>query len=146
MRITRDGSGSPWERTYGYARAVRASGLVLVSGTVAADAEGRALADDAYGQTREALRLIERSLVRLGSRLDRVLRLRVYYVDPSVADGFARAFAEAFGESRPGLTTVRVAALHEPQFLVEIEADAVAAAWEPDPTVPRPDAWDEPVD
>jgi enamine deaminase RidA (YjgF/YER057c/UK114 family) len=146
MKFTRDDSGTPWERTFGYARAVRASGLVLVSGTVAADRDGRPLADDAYGQAREALRLIERSLVRLGSRLDHVLRLRVYYVDPAVGGEFARAFAEAFGTARPALTTVRVAGLTAPEFLLEIEADAIAVAWEPDPTAPKAPAWDEPVD
>ena len=146
MKLARDGSGTPWERTFGYARAVRAGGLVLVSGTVAADAEGRPLAEDAYGQAREALRLVERSLVRLGSRLDHVLRLRVYYVDPKVGPDFGRAFAEAFGAERPALTTVRVTGLTDPAFLLEIEADAVAVGWEADPTLPKTPAWDEPVD
>lgn len=146
MRITRDGSGTPWERSFGYARAVRAGGLVLVSGTVAADREGRPLAADAYGQARAALELVRRSLERLGSRLDHVLRLRVYYVDPAVGPDFGRAFGETFGDERPALTTVRVTALTDPAFLLEVEADAVVADWEADPTAARTPEWDEPVD
>ena len=146
MRLTRDSTDTPWERSVGYARATRAAGMVLVSGTVAADEAGKPLAEDAYGQAREALRLVERSLVRLGSRLDHVLRLRVYYVDPAVGPDFARAFGEAFGAHRPGLTTVRVAGLTAPEFLLEVEADAVAVGWEGERAADKPPAWDEPVD
>ncbi len=118
---------TPWEREFGYARAVRAGDLILVSGTVAADAEGRATATDAYGQGREIFRILDHVLGRLGSNLACIVRLRVYYPDPAIGPGFSRALREAFPGGVPAVTGVRVTGLVEPEFLLEVEADAVPA-------------------
>ncbi|HEV8268222.1 MAG TPA: Rid family hydrolase, partial [Thermoanaerobaculia bacterium] len=125
MKKVRVGTGTPWEKQYGYARALRLGSVVAVSGTVAADDAGRAVADDAYGQTRAILSRIGEALERTGARLADVVRLRVYHADPAVGDGFGRALAEIFPYGAPALTAVRVAALSSPDFLLEIEADAV---------------------
>lgn len=133
---------TPWEKEFGYARAVRAGDLVLVSGTVAADANGRATAPDAYGQGREIFRILDHVLRRLGSDLSRVVRLRVYYPDPTIGPDFSRALREAFPGGVPAVTGVRVTGLVEAEFLMEVEADAVATEGQEAP--PRDlKEWDE---
>lgn len=138
----RASSDSPWEKRYGYARAVRRGSFVAVSGTVACGADGSAIGSDAYVQTRSILARIERALEETGASLADVVRLRVSFADGDVADGFARALAERFPDGAPALTTVRVVRLVSDEFLLEIEADAVVAEA---PPRGRPDepVWDE---
>lgn len=140
MKLTRASSGSTWERTFGYARATRAGDTILVSGTL-----GRPAAPDAHGQTRAALVIVGEALRKLGGSLDGVLRLRVHFVDPEVGPGVMAALHAAFGELLPELTTLRVAGLADPGFLVELEADAVALDADRRTTRERP-AWDEEAD
>lgn len=125
MQRERIVTDNPWERHYGYARAVRAGSFVAVSGTVAAGSDGRASGTDAYTQATEIFARIERTLERVDGGLADVVRLRVYFADPSVAEGFTRALTEAFPGGAPALTAVRVPALVAPEFLLEIEAEAI---------------------
>ncbi|KAA0255083.1 RidA family protein [Acidobacteria bacterium ACD] len=144
MRRTRVETDSPWERRFGYARAVRAGSFVAVSGTVAADGAGLPLARDPYGQAAAVFRKIGEALGRVGGSLSDVVRLRVHYVSPDVASGFLEALNEAFPAGAPALTTVRVAELVGPEYLLEVEADAVleeAAA--PARREERPPGWDQ---
>jgi enamine deaminase RidA (YjgF/YER057c/UK114 family) len=144
VKPTRVSTGTPWEAEVGYARAVRIGDSIAVSGTVAAGADGRPVAEDAYGQAREIFRILDGVLRRLGSRLESVLRLRVHYADPAIGPGFTRALKEAFPDGAPALTGLRVTGLVEPDFLLEVEADAVAGEWRSEaPPVPE---WDEGVD
>jgi enamine deaminase RidA (YjgF/YER057c/UK114 family) len=137
-------TATPWEVEVGYARAVRIGDRIAVSGTVAAGEDGHATAADAYGQAREIFRILDGVLRRLGGRLDSVLRLRVPDVVPRVGPGFTRALKEAFPEGAPALTGLRVTGLVEAEFLLEVEADAVAGEWESEaPPLPE---WDEDVD
>ena len=142
--ISRSSSDTPWERQLGYARAVRCGHAIAVSGTVGATPDGRPAAPDALGQARRVFEVIGEALRRLGSDLGHVLRLRVYYADPGIGAGFAQALAEVYPDGAPALTGVRVAALVDPAFLLEIEADAVLA--EAERGAARPPEWDEPVD
>lgn len=125
--ITRLGGDppSPWEEAYSFSRVVRAGGWVLVGGTTSVDAHGVVLGETPYEQTVEILRKLERELGRAGAALADVVHTRVYVVDISRADEVGRAHAEAFGEVRPLMTMVQVAALIDPRMLVEIEAVAV---------------------
>lgn len=140
MQRERIVTDNPWERHYGYARAVRAGSFVAVSGTVAAGGDGRASGADAYEQATEIFTRIARTLERVDGGLADVVRLRVYYAEPSVADGFTRALNEAFPEGAPALTAVRVPALVAPEFLLEIEAEAILS--HAVPAARRPDDAD----
>lgn len=109
-----------------YCRAVRAGSFIAVSGTVAVDDEGRAVAPgDAYAQARFALGRIERALEQLGAGLRHVVRTRVFLTDMAHFDDFARAHREVFQGLDPAATAVEVSRLVAPEFVVEIEADAV---------------------
>jgi enamine deaminase RidA (YjgF/YER057c/UK114 family) len=112
-------SGTEFEATVGYSRAVRVGPLVVVSGTTAP-----AASDDIGAQTREVLRRIEVSLDAAGAALSDVVRTRIYVTDISCWREVAAVHAEVFGGIRPAATMVEVAALIRPGLLVEIEADA----------------------
>jgi enamine deaminase RidA (YjgF/YER057c/UK114 family) len=112
-------SGTEFEATVGYSRAVRVGACVAVSGTTASGASA-----DIGAQTREVLRRIEIALTEAGAALSDVVRTRIYVTDIARWREVAAVHAEVFGEIRPAATMVEVAALIEPALLVEIEVDA----------------------
>ncbi|MFN8276570.1 MAG: RidA family protein [Chitinophagales bacterium] len=117
-------SGTPWEQTYGYTRAVRIGSLIEVSGTVAADGSTVFAPGDAGEQTLFILKKIEKALDALGASLQHVVRTRMYVTDMTHSDAVGRAHGKVFGNIRPATTMVAVKALIAPEFLVEIEATA----------------------
>ena len=110
-------SGSPFEATVGYSRAVRVGPLVVVAGTTAPGA-------DVTVQTREVFRRIEIALIEAGAALTDVVRTRMYVTDIALWREVGAVHAEVFDTVRPVTTMVEVSALIAPELLVEIEADA----------------------
>ena len=117
-------SGSPWEPLYGYSRAVVAGDRVHVSGTCAAMAGGARPPADAAAQARRCWEIIGSALAEAGATLADVVRIRVYLTALDDFDAVGRIHGELFGTIRPANTTVVVAALVDPQYVVEIEAEA----------------------
>ncbi len=117
-------SGSPWETTFGYSRAVRAGDQVFVGGTVGINPDGSA-APGPYAQARRALEIIGTALSEAGGSLDDVVRTRIFVTDFGDFDEIARAHREVFGAIRPATSMVQSAALIEPAYVLEIEVDAV---------------------
>lgn len=115
QRVT---SGGSYESGVGYSRAVRVGNAIAVSGTVAGGS-------DAYEQTKGAIAVIERALREAGATLDDVVRTRIYVTHIGDWERVGAAHAEAFGEIRPACTLVEVSRLIEPQYVVEVEADAI---------------------
>ncbi len=118
-------SGSPYEPVVGYSRAVVAGGHVYVSGTAPIMPNGADPPPDAYGQARRCLEIIGAALQEAGSSFADVVRTRVYLTRADAFEGVGRAHGEVFGSIRPANSTVIVAGLVDPRWLVEIEADAV---------------------
>jgi enamine deaminase RidA (YjgF/YER057c/UK114 family) len=127
MERRRISSAMPLERTYGYSRAVVAGDRVLVSGTAPVMPDGADPPPDAYGQTRRCLEIVLAALAEAGARPEDVVRTRIYLTRTEDIDEVGRAHGEAFGEIRPATTGIVVSALFDPQWLVEIEAEAIIA-------------------
>jgi enamine deaminase RidA (YjgF/YER057c/UK114 family) len=118
-------SGSPYEPLVGYSRAVVAGPAVFVAGSAPIMVEGGDPPRDAYSQAKRCLEIIGVALDQAGARLDHVVRTRVYLTRVEDFEQVGRAHGEVFRDIRPANTTVVVAALVDPRWLVEIEADAV---------------------
>src|SRR5688572_4247990 len=114
-------SGTPWETSVGYSRAVRVGNQVFVSGTTASDENGRTVfVRDAYEQTRFILKKIATALNEVGANVGDVTRTRMFVTDISRWEEVGKAHAEVFGEIRPAATMVEVRSLVSPDHLVEI--------------------------
>jgi len=118
-------SGVKWESIVGYSRAVRVGDRVYVTGTTATDENSEVVGDgDAYAQTVQTIKNIERALRALDASLDNVVRTRMFVTDISRWEEYGRAHGECFGGIMPATTMVEVSKLIDPRMLVEIEADA----------------------
>jgi enamine deaminase RidA (YjgF/YER057c/UK114 family) len=117
-------SGSPFESTIGFSRAVRVGDRVLVSGTAPIFADG-SCPDDAHAQAERCFAIIEHALREAGATPTDVVRTRMYLTDARDADAVGRAHGAMFGATRPAATMVVVAALLDPRWRVEIEAEAI---------------------
>jgi enamine deaminase RidA (YjgF/YER057c/UK114 family) len=120
-------SGNPYERIWGHSRAVRVGDQISVSGTAPIPADGSEPPADAYGQTRLCLEIILRALGELEVGAEDIVRTRVYGTRADIFDDVARAHSEVFAEISPASAFVVVKELANPAWLVEIEADAIAA-------------------
>ena len=119
------GTGSPWEATVGYSRAVRVGDTVHVAGTTAVRNGGVVAPGDAYTQATVALAIIAEALEACGARLADVVRTRMFVTDISSWPQVGRAHGEVFAGIRPAATMVEVSALIDPDLVVEIEAEAI---------------------
>jgi enamine deaminase RidA (YjgF/YER057c/UK114 family) len=113
------------EAVVGYSRAVVAGGHVLVSGTAPIPPDGSDPPEGAYEQAQLCLRIIAGALEQAGARIEDVVRTRIYVVPGTDFGEVGRAHAEVFGRVRPATTGVVVAALLDPRWVVEIEAEAL---------------------
>jgi enamine deaminase RidA (YjgF/YER057c/UK114 family) len=117
-------SGSPYEETIGFSRAVRLGSTVAVSGTAPVWPDGHVDPDPAV-QARRCWEIVVAALAELGAGVDDVVRTRQYVVSGEVAEAVGAVHGEVFGDVRPASTMVVVAGLLNPRWLVEVEADAV---------------------
>ncbi|MEM8957044.1 MAG: RidA family protein [Pseudomonadota bacterium] len=119
-------SGSPMEPRIGFSRAVRIGPHVAVAGTAPIGADGgTAGVGDVYAQTLRCLEIIEAALAEAGAGLGDVIRTRVMLTDIATWEDAARAHGRLFGAIRPACTFVEVSRFIDPDWLVELEADAV---------------------
>jgi enamine deaminase RidA (YjgF/YER057c/UK114 family) len=125
MERRRISSAMPLEPTFGYSRAIVTGDRVFVSGTAPVMPDGADPPRDAYGQARRCLEIILAALAEAGSGPEDVVRTRMYLTRAGDIEEVGRAHGEVFGDVRPATTGVVVAALFDPRWLVEIEAEAI---------------------
>jgi enamine deaminase RidA (YjgF/YER057c/UK114 family) len=122
-------SGSPLEPEIGFSRAVRVGNQIHVAGTapIAPDG-GNVDPADVYAQTRRCLEIVTEALAQAGASPSDVVRTRILLTDITNWRDAARAHGEVFAEVRPASTFAEVARFIDPDWAVEVEADAVVEA------------------
>ena len=122
-------SGSPLEPEIGFSRAVRKGAHVAVAGTAPIGDDGGVVAPgDVYAQTVRCLDIVEAALKAAGASAEDVVRTRIMLTDVTRWKEAARAHGERFAAVRPVTTFVEVSRFIDPEWLVEIEVDAVLDA------------------
>ena len=124
-------SGSPYEPVIGFSRAVRIGNVIAISGTAPIGPDGKtAGAGDVAAQVRRCCAVASEVLAKAGASLADVIRTRMYLVNAEDWEKAGRAHGETFGAIRPASTMVVGEALLDPDWLVEMEFDAVIGAGE----------------
>lgn len=124
MDRQRVSSGSPYERTVGFSRAVRVGDRVLVSGTAPIWPDG-SCDPDAGVQAERCLEIIVAALAEAGAGPEHVVRTRSYLVDRGDQAAVSQAHGRVFSATRPASTMIVVAGLLDPRWKVEMEAEAI---------------------
>jgi enamine deaminase RidA (YjgF/YER057c/UK114 family) len=119
-------SGSPYEPVIGISRAVRAGRIISVSGTAPIGADGKTVGvGDTAAQAQRCIEIIRNALEQLDASLLDVVRTRIFLTRIGDWEAIARVHGEFFHDIRPASTMVQVTRFIDPDWLVEIEADAV---------------------
>ena len=122
---TRTSSGSPYETTFGFARAVRVGERIIVAGTGPVEPDGTTTPGGAAEQAARCCAIILAAIEELGGSAADVVRTRMLLTDPADQDAVGAVHARYFGAARPAATMAGVAWLCRPEWRVEIEAEAV---------------------
>ena len=118
--------GQPLEKQIGFSRAVRIGNLIAVTGSAPTAKDGSVhCPGNVYEQSKRSLEIIQDVLAQAGGQLSDVIRTRIFLRDITTWKEAARAHGEIFSEILPATTFVEVSGLINPEWLVEIEADAV---------------------
>jgi len=117
-------TGSPFEKTAGYSRAVVDCDFAFVAGTTGYDYTTMTMPADVTSQTRNCFKTIAAALKEAGFEMADVVRATYYLTDVKDADAHFAVCGEVLGEIRPAATMVAVAALLKPEMKVEIEVTA----------------------
>ena len=120
-------TGSSFEQTFAYSRAVVQGDWCFVAGTTGFDRVTMEMPESAEDQARNALGTISRTLDRAGFRMADVVRVTYILTDADLRHEIAPALREAFGDLRPA-ATMMVAGLIAPEMKVEIEVTACRGA------------------
>ncbi|MCU4180906.1 RidA family protein [Bosea sp. BH3] len=121
-------TGSPFERSFGYSRAVVDGDLVFVSGTTGYDYVTMAMPDDVAEQARNIFGTLEAVLEEAGSSLSQVVRAQYFVTDRSYCEPVLSVCGEVFSEIRPAAGIYVIAGLLKPEMKVEIEVTARLAS------------------
>ena len=126
MRRINVTSGSPFEKSIGFCRAVRQGNQIAVSGTAPIAEDGSpAFPGDLYNQTRRCIEIMKNAIEEAGGQLNDVIRTRIYLTKIDLWEEAAKAHGEFFSEIRPASTFVEVKGLINPEWLIEMEADCL---------------------
>jgi enamine deaminase RidA (YjgF/YER057c/UK114 family) len=119
-------TGSPFEPKVGISRAVRTGNIIAVAGTAPLGPDGKTVAKgNAAAQARRCLEIIQSAIEGLGGKLSDVTRTRILLTHIEDWERVAEVHGEFFGSIRPANTIMQVVRFIDPDWLVEIEADAV---------------------
>ncbi|MFI8187995.1 RidA family protein [Streptomyces sp. NPDC085946] len=123
--VRRVQSGSPWEESFGFSRAVAAGDRVLVAGTTAFKGDVLHGDGDPYEQAKVAFTTALEAIGEFGLGIESVLRTRVYLAHARDVDAVGRAHKELFDAVRPVTTLLVVQGFIDSRVLVSVEVEAL---------------------
>ncbi len=124
-------NGNPMEEIVGFSRAVKVGPFIAVGGTAPVDAEGKTVGvGDVFAQTTRCFEIIEAALAQAGAGLGDIVRTRVILTDIDNWKPAIEARKAYCREARPVDTIMAITRFVNPEWLVEIEVDAVIGGWE----------------
>ncbi|MBO4253608.1 RidA family protein [Streptomyces griseorubiginosus] len=126
--VRRVQSGTSWEETFGFARAVAAGDHVLVAGTTSFKGDVLYGEGDPYEQAKVAFTSALEAIAEFGLGIESVIRTRVYLAHPRDVDEVGRAHKELFDSVRPVATLLVVEGFVDPRVLVSVELEAYRGA------------------
>lgn len=116
-------TGSPFETTAGYSRAVSDGDFCWVAGTTGYDYASMTMPESVEDQTRNTMNTIAAALAEAGFLLSDVVRANYYITDAADADRVFPILGGYFGEIRPAATMI-VCGLNKPEMKIEIDVTA----------------------
>lgn len=125
MERQRTTSGSPFEATFGFARAIRVGDRIIVAGTGPVEPDGSTTPGGVTEQATRCCAIIVAAIEELGGTAGDVVRTRMLLTDPDDQDAVGAVHARFFGVARPAATMAGVAWLCRPEWRIEIEAEAI---------------------
>ena len=123
MNVKRISTGSPFEKTFGYSRAVIKGGWCFVSGVTGYDYTSMTMPEGIAAQAQNCFTTIAGVLAEAGFTMEDIVRVQYTVTDVALVDELVPALGAAMGEIRPAATMV-IAGLIKPEMLVEIEVTA----------------------
>jgi enamine deaminase RidA (YjgF/YER057c/UK114 family) len=117
-------TGSPFEKTAGYSRAVVDGDFAFVAGTTGYDYATMTMPTDVMSQSRNCFKTIEAALKEAGFEMADIVRATYYITDVKDADAHLSVCGEILGEIRPAATILVVTSLLKPEMKVEVEVTA----------------------
>ncbi|MFC9464276.1 RidA family protein [Streptomyces coelicoflavus] len=126
--VRRVQSGSPWEESFGFARAVAAGDRVIVAGTTAFKGDMLYGEGDPYEQTKVAFATAVEAIGEFGLGVESVIRTRVCLAHSRDVDAVGRAHKELFDSVRPVTTLLVVQGFIDSRVLVSVEVEAYRGA------------------
>jgi enamine deaminase RidA (YjgF/YER057c/UK114 family) len=119
-------SGSPYEPIIGFSRASRIGNTIAVGGSAPIGPDRKTVGvGDPAAQTRRCLEIIVAAIEQAGGRKEDVIRTRIFLTRAEDWEAIGKVHGEFFGDIRPASTMAVVKALLDPEWVVEIEADAI---------------------
>ncbi|MBA4860084.1 RidA family protein [Streptomyces sp. PSKA54] len=126
--VRRVQSGTPWEDSMGFARAVAAGDRVLVAGTTSFKGSVLYGEGDPYEQAKVAFSHALEAIGEFGLGIESVIRTRMYLTHARDVDEVGRAHKELFDSVRPAATMLVVEGFVDSRILVEVELEAFRGA------------------
>ncbi|WP_458243193.1 RidA family protein [Streptomyces sp. MAI_2237] len=126
--VRRVQSGTPWEESFGFARAVAAGDRVLVAGTTSFKGDVLYGEGDPYEQAKVAFTSAIEAIGEFGLGVGSVIRTRMFLTHARDVDAVGRAHKELFDTVRPVSTLLVVEGFVDPRILVEVELEAFRGA------------------
>lgn len=122
-------NGNPLEDKIGFSRAVKVGPYISVGGTAPVGENGETIGiGDPAAQTRRCLEIIKAALEDAGSGLEDVVRTRIILTRIEDWEEVIKVRAEYFKKIKPVDTVMQITRFINPDWLVEIEADAIISS------------------